>query len=590
MLVSHPINTDICIIGGGLGAVAAALTALELGATVVLVAPQRWLGGQMSSQGVSALDEHRYIETFGGSPHYLRLRQLIRQRMAMLYGITITDEATFNPGNAWVSNLCFFPQVAAEAIAELIAPYVVSQHLTVLYETLPIAVTKKDETITHISCRGRAQCYEIIPQQVIDASEQGDVLALANLAYVTGAEAHSDTGEHNAPLVARPHEIQGFTFGFAVEFCAHQSHVIVKPEGYASLRDRQPFTLTLTGQDGEARPFRMFTDGPTGLPPFWTYRRLWDGQHTTPATADIALINWNSNDFHHGTIIDVDTQTATQRIDEAKRLSLAFLYWLQTEVPRDDGSGLGYPELKLRSDIMGTNDGLSMEPYVRESRRTPGLSRIVAEDLLVANQPLARANAYRESVGIGWYYMDLHPAPGNPMSMFAPTRPFQIPMGALIPLDCHNLLMGCKNIATTHLSNGSYRLHPVEWNIGVAAGMVARLAILQQVAPRAVPVWSVQKKLLAQGHPVAWAIDVPPSNSAFVATQWLMLNGVLGDGERAQRLTIGMTEAFGADAVTILMERLRAAGISTDEIHITQTDSWESVCTQIVQLGLLDRD
>jgi hypothetical protein len=590
MLVSHPINTDICIIGGGLGAVAAALTALDLGATVVLVAPQRWLGGQMSSQGVSALDEHRYIETFAGSPHYLRLRQLIRQRMATLYGITITDEATFNPGNAWVSNLCFFPQVAADAINALIAPYVASQQLTVLYDTLPIAVSKKDATITHISCRGSAQVYEIIPQQVIDASEQGDLLALANLAYVTGAEAHSDTGEHNAPLVARPHEIQGFTFGFAVEFCPHQSHIIIKPEGYASLRDRQPFTLTLTSQDGEARPFRMFTDGPTGLPPFWTYRRLWDGQQTTPATADIALINWNSNDYHHGTIIDVDTQTAAQRIDEAKRLSLAFLYWLQTEVPRDDGTGFGYPELKLRPDIMGTNDGLAMEPYVRESRRTPGLSRIVAEDLLVVNQPLARANAYRDSVGIGWYFMDLHPAPGNSQSMFAPTRPFQIPLGALIPPDCHNLMMGCKNIATTHLSNGSYRLHPVEWNIGVAAGMIAQLAILQQVAPCDVPVWSVQKKLLAQGHPVAWAIDVPPSHPAFAATQWLIINGVLGHGARAHRLTIACDEVLGADAYTILRELLRTAGVSVDDAQITQTDSWESVCARIVQLGLLDRD
>ncbi len=199
MLASHPINTDICIIGGGLGAVAAALTALDLGATVVLLAPHQWLGDQMSSQGVSALDEHCYSETFGGSPYYLRLRQLIRQRMATLYGITITDEATFNPGNAWVSNLCFFPYVAADAINALIAPYVASQQLTVLYDTLPIAVSKKDETITRISCRGNVQVCEITPLQVIDASEQGDLLVLANLAYVTGAEAHADTGEHNAP-------------------------------------------------------------------------------------------------------------------------------------------------------------------------------------------------------------------------------------------------------------------------------------------------------------------------------------------------------------------------------------------------------
>lgn len=588
-MCSQPIVVDVCIIGGGIGAVAAALTALDCGARVLIVAPGRWLGGQLSSQGVSALDEHRYIESFGGSAHYLRLRQLIRQQMAHLYGITITAEATFNPGNAWVSNLCFFPYVADAAINTLFAPFIAQNQLTVYYNTTPTAISKTAAIITAITClSNHAHSIIIQPTQVIDASELGDVLALANLAYVTGAEAQADTAEHNAPPSAHPHQIQGFTFGFAVEFCPLESHVIVKPEGYATLRDRQPFTLTLTGNDGEARPFRMCTDGPTGLPPFWTYRRLWDGQHTTPATADIALINWNSNDYHHGTIIDVDARTYAQRIDEAKRLSLAFLYWLQTELPRDDGTGLGYPELKLRADIMGSNDGLSLEPYIRESRRTPGLTRIRAEDILVATQPYARAKSWHDSVGIGWYFMDLHPAPGNPQSMFAPTRPFQIPIGALIPPDCHNLLLGCKNIATTHLSNGAYRLHPVEWNIGVAAGLIAQLACTRRLIPAHVPLTVVQNTLLALAHPLAWAIDVPPQHPAFAATQWLIINGVIGHGARAHRLDIAIAEPLATDSYAILLARLAAHGISADLAQITRTDSWQLICTRIVQLGLLD--
>ena len=574
-----------------MGSVAAAISAIEHGATIVMIAPFRWLGGQLTSQGVSALDEHLYIETFGGSPHYVRLRSLIRQRMATLYGITLTEEAIFNPGNAWVSNLCFFPFVAADAIQELIAPYVANNSLTIYYESIPIHVKKIEQTIFSITCRNAAQhVFEIQPIQVIDASEHGDILSLANLKYVTGAEAKVDTGEHNTPLEARPHEIQGFTYGFAVEFCKAQSHVIVKPEGYESLRDRQPFSLTLTGQNGENRPFRMFVEGPTGLPPFWTYRRLWDGQHTTPATPDIALINWNSNDYHHGTIIDVDAQTVAQRMDEAKRLSLAFLYWLQTEVPRDEGTGFGYPELKLRRDIMGTNDGLSMEPYVRESRRIIGRTRILAEDLLVDSQPYARAKTYQDSVGIGWYFMDLHPAPGNNKSMFAATRPFQIPMGALIPSDCHNLILACKNIATTHLSNGSYRLHPVEWNIGAAAGLIAKFASSRHIAPSKIPVSSIQKTLIAMGHPIAWAIDVPPAHPLFAPTQWLVANGVIAYGERAERMTINVDEALGSDAHTILIGCLQTFGISNAHANITQTDSWESVCRRIVQLGLLDSD
>src|SRR3712207_8972640 len=48
--------------------------------------------------------------------------------------------------------------------------------------------------------------------------------------------------------------------------------------------------------------------------------------------------------------------------------------------------------------------------------------------------------------------------------------PFQVPLGAMIPVRVNNLIAGCKNIGTTHVTNGCYRLHPVEWTIGEAAG------------------------------------------------------------------------------------------------------------------------
>jgi hypothetical protein len=75
-----------------------------------------------------------------------------------------------------------------------------------------------------------------------------------------------------------------------------------------------------------------------------------------------------------------------------------------------------------------------------------------------------------------------------------------------------------------------------------------------------------------------------------VATQWLIINGILGHGARAQRLTIASDDVLGADAYTILLQLISTAGISVDDAQIAQTDSWESVCARIVQLGLLDRD
>ena len=79
----------------------------------------------------------------------------------------------------------------------------------------------------------------------------------------------------------------------------------------------------------------------------------------------------------------------------------------------------------------------------------------------------------REGCGVGSYRIDLHPSSGGDNYIDISSLPFQIPLGALIPRRVENLLAGCKNLGVTHITNGCYRLHPVEWNIGEAAGCLA---------------------------------------------------------------------------------------------------------------------
>ena len=166
------------------------------------------------------------------------------------------------------------------------------------------------------------------------------------------------------------------------------------------------------------------------------------------------------------------------------------MYWLQTECPRDDG-GFGYPEFKFRKDIMGSRNGLSRQPYIRESRRIKSLETICAQD--ISQRPLgARARSFNNSVGLGWYSMDLHRSgEGEDLSMFKATSPFQIPLGSLIPIDTKNLIAACKNIGTTHLTNGAYRVHPVEWSIGEAAGQLAAFCLTEKRKPH--QVWQDEK-------------------------------------------------------------------------------------------------
>jgi hypothetical protein len=189
---------------------------------------------------------------------------------------------------------------------------------------------------------------------------------------------------------------------------------------------------------------------------------------------------------------------------------------MQTEAPRPDG-GAGWRGLRLRRDLVGTDDGLAMAPYIRESRRIRAeftvLEQHVGTDARMAltGEPRERvsAEAYDDSVGVGSYRIDLHPSSGGDNYIDVSSLPFQIPLGALIPRRVENLLAGCKNLGTTHITNGCYRLHPVEWNIGEAAGALAAFASQKKATPRQVrqdPALreEFQRTLTADGVELAW--------------------------------------------------------------------------------------
>lgn len=484
----RPLTCDVAVIGGSFGGVAAALAAAESSATVILTEALPWIGGQVTSQGVAPLDEHRLVETVHATRRYEDFRSMVRAFYQQQYGAPaeMLDGKPLNPGNGWVSALCFEPVVGLQVLQEMLAPHIASGRLQVLLNAVPIGCEGDSSHITAVHLQTDDGMAAVYAQYFLDATDTGELLPLAGLPYVTGAEAQEDTGEEFASIDgAHPERIQSFTYCFMVEFCPGENHVIEKPAGYEDNRDKQPYSLTLYDRSGAARPFHFFTSTPESPLPFWTYRRVFDAALLDPSGKrnDLALINWHGNDYHWANPIDQPKERQQAILEEAKQLSLGFLYWLQTEVPRDDGKSLGYPELRLANEALGTADGLSMAPYWRESRRIIGRYRIVAEDILVSANEGKHQAAFPDSVGIGWYAMDLHPAVGDETTMYAPTLPFQIPLGALIPQDCDNLIASCKNINTTHLSNGAYRLQPVEWSIGEAAGSLGAFCSANGVMP-----------------------------------------------------------------------------------------------------------
>ena len=495
-------NTDILIVGGGLGGIAAAISAARLGRRVVVTEETDWLGGQLTVQAVPP-DEHRWIERFGCTATYRALRDGIRAYYRRHYPVTprgMADPA-FNPGASLVTRIGGEPKVGLAVLRAMLAPYEAAGRIRVLYGLRPTAVATDESGdrvrgVTLVGADGGE--VTIAAPYILDATETGDLLPLAKVEHVTGKESRARTGEPGAiDGAAEPLDMQSITWVFALDHCDGEDHRIARPAVYDFWRKHQA--------DYEINPHfswhpkknfdAVFFPDDTGKFSVWQYRRVLYAGNFAPGFlgSDVTLINAPHNDYRLGPIIGVDEAERLKHLEGARELSLSFLYWLQHDAPRPDG-GAGWPGLRLRPDVTGTADGLAKAPYIREGRRIRAAFTVLEQHVGVkAREGAGSAEPFPDSVGIGCYSMDRHPTTGiwtsdhaEPLRALGPTWPFQIPLGALIPERVENLLPAAKNIGTTHLTNSCYRLHPIEWNIGEAAGALAAYCLKRDTVPIAV--------------------------------------------------------------------------------------------------------
>jgi len=532
------LSADIAVIGGGLGGIAAALAALRCGRSVVLTEETAWIGGQLTSQAVPP-DEHPWIEREGASATYRDLRSRIRDQYRRNQPLTESAlrDPYLNPGQGYVSNLCHEPRIALAALEEMLVPYRTSGRVTVLTGHRPVAAVTEGDRIVSVRVRDdRHEAeVEISAPYVIDATELGDLLDQAGVEHVTGAESRDDTGElHAVPGPALPLDQQAVSWCFAMEHRAGEDHTIDKPDGYGFWRnytadfwpgpllswtDVEPHTLR-----HRVRPMVETSDSFHGAvaADLWNYRRIVSTANLAPGAvvSDVTLVNWPQLDYWLGPLVGVPDEVRRQHLAASRELSRCFLYWMQNEAPRHDG-GTGYPGLRLRGDLLGTSDGLAMAPYVRESRRIRAEVTVSELDVGVAAREQAGlpdgSTIYPDSVGVGSYRIDLHPSVGDGSGprtyVDIADYPFQIPLGALLPVRVDNLLPAAKNIGTTHITNGCYRLHPVEWNIGEVAGTLAAHCLDRGLPPRAIrargaELAGFQRLLGHQGIQMSWSESV----------------------------------------------------------------------------------
>ncbi|MFC4138273.1 MULTISPECIES: FAD-dependent oxidoreductase [unclassified Microbacterium] len=511
-MTTADISTDVLIVGAGLGGIAAALAAAERGAQVVLTEEHPWIGGQLTSQAVPP-DEHAWVEEFGVTARYRALREGIRDAYRRRYPLTeaARKQPDLNPGAGWVSRLCHEPRVAVGVLEEMLAPYRSAGRIRLLERMRPVAAEVDGDRVIGVTLApavGDGDEITVSADFVLDATETGELLPLTGTEYVTGFESHAETGEPSAPETAQPENVQALSVCFVVEH-VDGDHTIPEPEDYEFWREYAPAawqgermlswvapnprTLEMTQRTFDPNPdddvlaVNADQSKTAGDLELWRFRRIAarsmfaDGFYAS----DLCLVNWPSIDYFLAPVLDVPREVELERYAAARRLSLSMLYWMQTEAPRSDG-GRGFPGLRLRPDVMGTDDGLAQAPYHRESRRIRALTTVTENDVSFAVRGDAGATRYEDSVGVGMYRIDLHPSTGGDTYIDVASTPFEIPLGALIPRRMKNLLAACKNIGTTHITNGCYRLHPVEWNIGEAAGHLAAYCAAAGLDPHAV--------------------------------------------------------------------------------------------------------
>ncbi len=516
------LTCDVLVVGGGVGGVAAAEAAAQAGLTVILTEPTSRLGGQFTSQGVTCPDENSHIERNPGTgtAAYRRLRDDLRAYYAARPGIR--PGRAQNVGQCWVSRLSGEPAAWEAVIRARLAPLSGPGGIRkILLRHEPVQVRRFDATgrchYTDLVDLDSRKITRVAARYLLDASEMGDVLPLAAAEHSLGAEGRDAYGEPSAPEQPRPDWIQSLTYCFAVRWLPDAPEARVpRPREYDAFKALGEYTLRYDYSDERGQIYyKVFERAPGAGGPFWTYRRILAASSFDPTAgvvADLALINWRGNDFHDETPLGKEPAEQVRILRRARDFSLGFLYWLQTECPRDDGRGLGYPEMKLAMDVFGGEDGLAPHPYIREARRLVGLTMLRQQDMLPdpARPERRWGTEFPDSVGTALYAIDIHPARGEP-PLLSRALPYEIPLGSFIARDGpDNLLPAAKNFGATRLALASARMHPTEWLVGEVAGTLAAYCLTRDLTPASVRAHAerlreFQEVLTARGVTLRWS-------------------------------------------------------------------------------------
>jgi hypothetical protein len=494
------INTEVLVVGGGTGGTAAAIQSARRGAQTVLVSEFSWLGGMLTSAGVTAPDGNE-LEAFQTGLWGAFLREL-------------SQHQTEGLDHAWVSFFTYEPKVGAAIFANWVQQL---PNLRWIQGQVPLDVHKAGDTVTGV----RFADYRIRAKITLDATELGDVLALGEVPHRWGWEWRSHWQEPSAP--DRPNALT-------------QRYPVQAPTWIVVLQDWGEAKAPPIASPDSAPALPGFADTwkGYGAEQFLNYGRL---------PANRFMLNWPQQGNDYGVGLERLVQSEGDRqifLREAYEHSQYFAHFVQQQLGQR--YGLAEDTFPPSQNQRGLGGGAyALHPYYRESRRLQGMVTVREQDILpqsfshslpdlsqvrVAALPLNEAGQV-EAIALGNYANDHH-YPGfefalQPKSIRWGGRwtgtPFALPYRCLVPIETEGLLVCEKNISVSHIANGATRLQPVVLGLGQAAGMAAALCVEQDCQPRDLSVRMLQEALLEDA--IAPAMLVPLFNLPLEHPEWL---------------------------------------------------------------------
>lgn len=475
-------DCDVVIVGGGAGGVAAGIQSARLGTKTCIIEETDWLGGMLSSAGVSAIDGR--TDTPSG---------IFKEFLTRVENYYKTEGKESETKECSVSYFCFEPHVADMIFKEMVKEI---SNLKVYYNSKVEAVYRNGDLVTGIRFKMDNRRSVIMKSKIlVDATEFGDIMYLGNIPYDLGPDENSN----------EPH--------------ADEAESCIQPLTYVAVLKKYDYEVPMGEPDNyEEANYKCLVkneDCPDSNSSFDFYRLTNYGLLPN----DKLMINIPShsygNDFH-ATADDLDNYSREEILEMAKDYSRGLIYYLRET--------FGVKNYAIY-DEFDSSDGFAKIPYVRESRRLKGAYRMDEWDLLPDAD--GQTILFKHAIAIGDYPIDLHFCDYGKGDIFYKVAPYQIPYEVTIPQTVDGFMVAEKNISVSHIVNGTTRLQPVVMSVGQAVGAGAALAVQTGIQPRDVDIEKVQDILVDAGSQIFYFAGIPTSHYANKYVNKLALEGIV---------------------------------------------------------------